>query len=284
MSRPSLSSLPLFDRSLLRTLEGLVPQADRDEWSRAWQAELWHVHHRGAQTRKRSAVATRDLCVGILRDACWLRSESWRRALSGTAILCLASLLGLSLLSTLFALLLGGSWHTIGSNLGDEGRRSLVALPLVLFVAFATTARRHIEPDFASRRYYRMKRQLFFVAKVAQVLLLAFLLSAEICLPLHASMPGTADLAQLFCFVSFSLLGLRWAFRDQEERCKQCLQSLATPERVGRPSHNLLEWNGTELSCKRGHGSLNIPEIETSWCQSSQWKALDPDFHRLTTS
>jgi hypothetical protein len=75
----------------------------------------------------------------------------------------------------------------------------------------------------------------------------------------------------MFFFVLFALIGLRWAVRDQEERCKHCLRSLTTPARVGRPSHNLLEWNGTELSCKHGHGLLNIPEIETSWCQYSHW-------------
>ena len=271
------ASLPPLDRALIHTFRKVVPQADRDEWARAWQAELWHVHHRGPKTRRRSVFATRDLAIGILRDACWLRSEGWRRALSGTAFLCIASLLGLSLLSILFALLLGGSWHSIRPDLGDEGRRSLVAVPLILFVAFATGARRHIGRDAISNSIYRVKRQLFFVLKTAQVFLLAFLLSADTCLPLHATMPATADLAQLFCFVSFSLMGLRWAFRDQQERCKQCLQSLAAPARIGRPSHNLLEWNGTELSCKRGHGSLKVPEIETSWCQSSQWKTLQTD-------
>jgi hypothetical protein len=75
--------------------------------------------------------------------------------------------------------------------------------------------------------------------------------------------------------VLLALVGLRWAFRDQEQRCKQCLHALATPARVGRPSHNLLEWNGTELSCRHGHGLLSVPEMETSWCESSRWVELD---------
>ena len=40
---------------------------------------------------------------------------------------------------------------------------------------------------------------------------------------------------------------------------------------MGRPSHNLLEWTGTEQTCKQGHGRLSIPEIETSWHQYSRW-------------
>lgn len=85
----------------------------------------------------------------------------------------------------------------------------------------------------------------------------------------------TADLLQLFAFVLFALIGLRWAIHDQEQRCKHCLRLLTTPARVGRPSHNLLEWNGTELSCKHGHGLLSIPEMETSWCRYSHWSDLD---------
>jgi hypothetical protein len=120
-----------------------------------------------------------------------------------------------------------------------------------------------------------MQRQIFFLLKTLQVLLLSFLVSVDLCVPLHGSSPVTADLLQMFAFVFFALIGLRWVISDQEQRCKQCLRSLTTPARVGRPSHNLLEWNGTERSCKHGHGLLSIPEMETSWCQSSRWIHLD---------
>ena len=274
--------LPRFDRALLSGIEKMVPAADRDEWSRAWQAELWHVHHRRGDRRLRRASATRDLATGILRDALWLRTESWRRALRGTATLCLASLLGMSLLSILFALLLGGGWRRLGPYMTGDLMRTLCAAPLVVFVAFATASRRHTEPASTGRAVYRFKRLGFFVVKIAQVLLLAFLLSADLFLPLYETMSSTAEICQLFLFVAFALMGLRWAFRDQEERCKQCLQMLATPARVGRPSHNLLEWNGTEMSCRRGHGRLSVPEIETSWCRSSQWKTSGAAWDRVS--
>ena len=274
--------LPRFDRTLLQRIEKVVPLSEREEWSRAWQAELWHVHHRGTDQRIRRVAATSDLAIGILRDALWLRTESWRRSFSGTATLCLASLLGMSVLSTLFALLLGGGWKELGPYLTGDFMRTLCAAPLVIFVAFATASRRHMKPVSNSKTKYWFRRLLFFVAKIAQVLMLTFLLSADLCLPLFASMPSTAEISQVFVFVAFTLLGLRWAFRDQEERCKQCLQSLTTPARVGRPSHNLLEWNGTELTCKRGHGRLSVPEIETSWCQSSQWNATSGAWDRVS--
>lgn len=274
--------LPPFDRMLLQGIGKVVPPSEREEWSRAWQAELWHVHYLGKDRRIRRVAATSDLAIGILRDALWLRTESWRRSLSGTATLCLASLLCMSGLSTLFALLLGGGWRQLGHYLTGDFTRTLCAAPLVIFVAFATASRRHMKPVSNSKTIYWFRRLLFFMAKIAQVLLLAFLLSADLCLPLFAPMPNTAEISQVFVFVAFALLGLRWAFRDQEERCQQCLQSLTTPARVGRPSHNLLEWNGTELSCKRGHGRLSVPEIETSWCQSSQWKATGGGWDRVS--
>ena len=74
--------------------------------------------------------------------------------------------------------------------------------------------------------------------------------------------------------VPFALVALRWVFADQEQRCQQCLRALASPARVGRPTYNLLEWNGTEQVCKQGHGLLSVPEMESSWRQSSQWVEL----------
>ena len=106
---------------------------------------------------------------------------------------------------------------------------------------------------------------------IALVLLLGFLLSVDLCEPMHRVFPGTADILQIFCFVVLGLVGLRWAFRDLEERCEQCLRALASPAQVGRPTHNLLEWSGTEQICKEGHGLLSVPEMESSWRQSSQW-------------
>ena len=78
-------------------------------------------------------------------------------------------------------------------------------------------------------------------------LLLSFLLSVNLCLPLHAFLPATADLLQILFFVIFALIALRWVFADQEQRCQRCLRALASPARVGRPTYNLLEWNGTCL-------------------------------------
>jgi hypothetical protein len=213
-----------------------------------------------------------DFSIGLTRDALWLRTENWRRTFTGTAILCIASLFGLILIASVIALAPEAGWRSLSPSLGAN--RSLFAAPLIVFVAFASPSSRHIQQGSKIKGRFWIKQLTFFSAKVIQVLLLAFVLSVDICQPLHKSFPATADFFQVFCFVLFALLGLRWAIHDQEQRCKHCLHSLATPARVGRPSRNLLEWNGTELNCKRGHGLLSIPEMETSWCQSSRWIVL----------
>jgi hypothetical protein len=275
MSHPVCPTLPVFERNVLSIVSRLVPLHEREEWSRIWQAELWYMHQRSRHRQVSSLTGVVDLSIGLTRDALWLRTENWRIGYDDTAMLCLASLLGLSLLSTLVALALAGSWHSLDLYLRDEFVRSLIAAPHVLFVLLATAPRRHTAQSSLTRWRFWIKRQLFFMLKTLQVMLLAFLLSVDLCMPLHALMPLTADLLQLLAFVFFALIGLRWAIADQEQRCKQCLRALSTAARVGRPSRNLLEWNGTERSCKHGHGLLSIPEMETSWCESSRWVNLD---------
>jgi hypothetical protein len=271
MSEFWVSTLPTFDRRLLSAAGKLVPKAEREEWLRAWQAELWHMHHGAHPGRVQTFVVMTDLAIGVSRDAFWLRTDSWRKSLSGTAILCIATLCALTLVCILLDLALAGSWDALRLDLANPSMHCLIAVPLVLFVAFASGSHGHIERTTLSRRIFRVKPFLFFAAKISQIIAPAFLLSVALCVPLHSLYPDTADLLQILFFVLMTLAAMRWAIQDQEQRCHECLQSLAVLARVGRPSHNLLEWNGTELSCKHGHGLLSVPEMETSWCRSSRW-------------
>jgi hypothetical protein len=267
--------LPRFDRWMLGAVATLVPADEREEWMRTWQAELWHLHDRRPRRGLRGWVVSAEMPVGLTRDACWLRTDRWRRTYAGTAALCLASVAGCCLLAGLIGFLLCGSVAEVREALWEPGVRTVFAAPLVLFVSFATASRRPVERGSTVGLMVRVKRRVFFAVKAGLVLVLAFLLSVDVCQPIFSALPNTAELLQVFSFVLLALVGLRWAFRDQEQRCKQCLHALATPARVGRPSHNLLEWNGTELSCRHGHGLLSVPEMETSWCESSRWVELD---------
>jgi hypothetical protein len=262
--------LPRFDRSLLRVVARLVPSAEREDWRDSWQAELWHMHR-----RRRSSFAafrlTADISYGLMLDALWLRTESWRRTFNGTPILCLATLFSLCAVALFFAFALNGGSHQLVLHLYRPFQRSLCAAPLVLFVTFAIASPSHTGQASRIRPVFWLNRQLFLIAKISLLTILACLLSTDITRPLHATSPFAADIIQVLAFVFFSLLGLRWAFFDQDQRCKHCLRRLHAPARVGRPSRNLLEWNGTEQVCRHGHGMLSVPEIETSWHQYSQW-------------
>ena len=276
MSRPCAQLPKQPDPTILSLAARIVPAQDRSDWLRAWQAELWHGHHRCQKTTDRRTGFVADLSMGIVRDALWLRTDSWRCSLRGSASLCLATLLGLSLLSLGLAFFHEGSWSSLGPPLLHQLKRSLVVVPFLIFVSFWTGSWRRVEQGSLRCLMVRLKRYSFFAVKMIQVLLLAFLSSTDSYEYVHGSIPGLAPLLQLVWFVIFALLGLQWTFADQQQRCKHCLQSLEDPARVGRPSHNLLEWNGSERSCRRGHGVLSIPEIETSWCGSSKWIVTRP--------
>ncbi len=182
-------TLPRFERCLLTIVGRLVPVQDRDEWSRTWQAELWYMHQRSHHRHISPLAGITDLSIGLLRDALWLRTEDWRLSFSDTATLCLASLLVLSLLSSLIALVLAGSWDSLRPYLHDQWMRSVIAAPYIVFVLYATASRRHTAQRNITKWFSWVKRQFFFVVKTLQILFLAFLLSIAVCVPLHRPFP-----------------------------------------------------------------------------------------------
>jgi hypothetical protein len=268
MILPLPSPLPRTDRMLLRASLRLTPPDDRENWLRCWQAELWHRHH----LRDASTTGAADLYAGLIRDALWLRGESWRIALTGTAVLCLLVLSTLLLLTSLPLLVLTGTPHALMLFLIAAGPRFLCEASLVTIVSFAT-ASQYIEHAARAATLTQLRTRLFEAAKLASVLAIAFLLSTDVFQPIEATHCFLAEILQPLAFVLLALCGLRWSFQDGDGRCKHCLRALASPARVGRPSWNFLDTNGTELLCTRGHGLLSIPQIETSWRRSSRWIA-----------
>ena len=261
--------LPTSDRLLLKGMARIVPSCDRSAWLRSWEAELWCRRH--PRTREVRHELFTDLSVGLCRDAFWLRVDSWRRVLQGTAVFCLF-LLGIAcLFSSLAAICLYGGWYGFQSYCLPRLSCFLVASHLILAVTSATADRR---PNLSrSRQSLGTKcwRLAFLAAKLSSLLLLMYLLSLDLCSSAVIAFPQTCEYVQMLLFVISSICGLRWAFQDQERRCKACLRLLNEPQPVGRPSHNLIEQRANESACRRGHGFLSVPELETSWRQSSEW-------------
>lgn len=269
MTSPVESVLPTSDRLLLQGMGHVVPSSVRQDWLRSWEAELWW--RRNPPSREARHELFTDLSMGLCRDAFWLRLDSWRRVLQGTAVLCLFAL-GIScVLSTLFAICLYGGWYGLEAQCLPQISYFLIASPLIVIVTSATADRR---PDLSRSQQSlgtRSFRIAFLLAKLTSLLLLMYLLSLDVCSSIAFSFPQACEYVQMLLFVIGSICGLRWAFQDQERRCKACLRLLNDPRPVGRPSHNLIEQSANESACRKGHGLLSVPELETSWRQSSEW-------------
>lgn len=266
---PALPSpLPRADRVLLAATQWLVPVSDREDWMRSWQAELWY------RSNARPGRPAPGLLFGVLQDALWLRTETVSRALTGTPSLCILLLASLLLLATIPAIIVAGSLRAFAHIALAAAVRVAAESSLVAFVSLATAVT-SLEENLSGSQRLRLKARLFLFAKMSFILLLSWMLSTDLTWPIRPYLPFTALILQSLSFVLFGLLGLRWSSLDSSLRCQHCLCSLASPARVGRPSWNFLEFNGTELTCKHGHGHLSIPEIETSWHQSSVWIATN---------
>lgn len=78
-----------------------------------------------------------------------------------------------------------------------------------------------------------------------------------------------------FCWLMIAAsLALRWAWNDQQKRCRRCLSRLMLPVRIGEGSRRLLEPGGTEMACPQGHGVLFTAE-GTSLAPQERWYPLD---------
>ena len=267
------SALPRSDRLLLGGISYIVPLSDRADWLRSWEAELWWRRH--PPSREVHHELFTDLSMGLCRDASWLRLESWGRLLRGTAALCLLVLGFSCFVSVLLAVCIYGSWNVVGSQALSHIGHFLFATPLIVFVTCATADKRPALLRAEQSLWTRLYRIAFLGAKLASSLTLMYLLSLNVCSTIAFSFPDTCEYVQMLLFVIGSICSLRWAFQDQARRCKTCLRLLNGPQRVGRPSHNLIEQSGNEFACRKGHGFLSVPELETSWRQCDEWISDD---------
>lgn len=250
--------------AILRNAALLVPAAERAEWFAEWKAELWYVEE-GATT----------FCIGSFRDALCLRCSnlSASRTFSVESPLrCMLLLASLALLSSMFAyglptrklfvvlssppaiehFALGCFWFYLESLL------VLLALnPLTLGEYQANRS----APSFAIRR----RRWLFLAVKILLVVPIP-LFACVALLPIFPPAPSILFLGWIF--------GFRWILMDQRKRCPVCLHLLSNSRPVGNPAQLVFGSCGAKLVCSRGHGSLYVPNLPTSWCSSQRWQYL----------
>lgn len=194
----------------------------------------------------------------------------------------------------------GDRWH-MEASAGEEHSRDFECVTLsarelrpwrifafTLFLALLSLPATTSLPlgDYAARRVglpwtTKLRRWVFLAGKIALLLPAIYFGSLDLAYALPWSAPNTPQYIQLVSSFAAILFGLRWALRDQRQRCPVCLGKLTCPARVGQPSRNFLSWNGTELICSGGHGFLHVPELPTSWFSTPRWLHLDPSWSSL---
>lgn len=156
---------------------------------------------------------------------------------------------------------------------------------VLMLLAVLRVKWRAIWPQRQQGRAY-LRRGGFFLAKT--VLGLACVFTA--CLEWSRSNssilfgnfdPGTGPFL-LWLYTIGTMGVLFWAAFDQKARCRECLQLLAFPVRMGSPGSMLLDWSGIELCCTQGHGVLHVPHLAPSWAEESDhWIALDDSWQSI---
>lgn len=131
----------------------------------------------------------------------------------------------------------------------------------------------------------RLRWWSFFVAKAVLLLactgLLAWTSLRMLSVYVFGSVQPITNGVALWLFLILSIAPLSWAIRDQQKRCRVCLQRLGTPIQIGAPGHVLLDWSGTEMMCPLGHGVLYLPDSQTNWLERDRWDNLDDSWAGL---
>lgn len=154
---------------------------------------------------------------------------------------------------------------------------ALLALPATTSLPLGDYAARDVKLPWTTG----LRRWLFLATKIGLLLPAIYFGSLDLAYLWTWSGANTAEYMQLVTSFCATLFALRWALRDQRQRCPVCLRRLTCPVRVGQPSRNFLSWSGTELICSGGHGLLHVPELPTSWFGAPRWLHLDPSWSGL---
>jgi hypothetical protein len=275
-----------FDAWLLPIASRLVPMARRPDWTREWRAEFWHLRHSNGTLprRRQTALDVLSLAWGMVADAAWVGMHTLHEQNQGTAQWCLYQLALACTGCAAAAWIYEGSGHALIAAFTQYflHRFMLVLIPAI-FVAIATMPRR---PRKCTRGHAQlsgllpahMRWSLFLAAKIALSVLLAFLACVLVSIPVRRVFGHNGDWLDVLMSTMTVTASMRLALADQMQRCQRCLRLLRQPVRVGPPSYNLLNWSGTELVCAEGHGMLQVPEMQGSWCWYDLWVEVGQDW------
>lgn len=276
---------------LLRCSALLVPSLDRENWFAEWKGELTYV------LRRRRSGPALLFAFGSLQDAAWL---GWDRVQTATAkrlrspswIVCLGRLLALLAFTCVCSRLEPGFTQAPFADRYDvRVDASLYHIALQIFMALAALpAITSLDPGRYPKEFSTGARVreaafwLFLVSKALMVigtchfvgLLVTHLGESAAILSnsLEAYRAIRDGLTPLQFLVTFSscLYGLRWVLEDQRRRCPVCLHCLGSLQTHGGRARIFLSVSCSEKFCVNGHGSLIVPDFQTSWLATHLWE------------
>jgi hypothetical protein len=270
-----------MNRLILSVASLVVPDEQRAEWLAEWSGELWQAEAMG-----RGATA---FCLGAFRDAFWLRRNARLPRAYGPLLIdcprtpapppapesrlldspvrCIAFLGFLAAMNWVIYQLFTA--HLPEPSLFRDQWGLLICTCLV-----APSVTSIYLGDYPGE-HHRFRRRLFLTAKMALIFAAVIFGARDVALASQNFFSGA--------WMTFwgTLLGVRWAFLDQQRRCPVCLRLLSNPVRIGLSSHNFLEWNGIELACLRGHGLLHVPGGLSIWFTRQRWMRFDASWRSL---
>lgn len=287
-----VGSVPFW---LLRHFALLVPPADRHDWFAEWKAELTYV-----MRRNRGDGAALLFVCGSLQDAAWFRwdrvqTNTVKQLRSSSGIICLGGLLGLLTFTAVCSRLEPGFTHAPFAELYDVRiDASISNVILAMVMAFAVLpAITSLHPGYyplnssMRGRFVAVPFWVFLLSKALMMMMTCYFVglsvahlaesAAIVCNALEAYRAIRDGLTPLQFLATFAscLYGLRWVLEDQRGRCPVCLQCLTPLQPKGLHSRIFLSASRSEKFCSKGHGSLIVPEFQTSWVATQSWQLSD---------
>lgn len=244
---------------VFRAASVLVPSDMRSDWLAEWQAELWHVQC--SETR----FKTFCFALGTVQDAFWLQQNN-SFPLLRKPIWMASPWWCISLLAILSAVS-ASVFHPLDALLKLPTHLWWAHLCLLLVAVGLLPAT--IPLYLGEFQTTRARRWIFLAIKIVLLTIIVFSVS----LGAGAVQPHGALVGYILAF--------RWSLVDQRKRCPICLRLLTNPTRIGGAANTFLEWYGTELICRNGHGVLHVAEIRNSAYNPQRWLNLDSSWSGL---
>jgi len=156
------------------------------------------------------------------------------------------------------------------------GQLVLIAVALLILPSTTTFGLGEYPPTPHSPSWAaRPRRWIFLLVKFALLVPIVFCGTLDFGLIIAST--GVEPHAMLVGYI----LAFRWMLIDQRRRCPVCLEVLTGPVHIGQSSHTVLDWYGTELMCRKGHGLMHVPDTPTCSFSTQRWIYLDSSWRSL---